>query len=76
MVSSAHAVCAKNLFIAMISTTVETENPEHEIRPALELLGGVLEMFVNVSPMYVPLDDGTNDRVNQFINNYSIVICD
>jgi len=45
MVSSAHAVCAKGLFIAMISTTVETSNPELEIKPALELLGDVLEML-------------------------------
>lgn len=45
MVSSAHAVCAKGLFIAMISTTVETDNAELEIKPALEILGDVLEMF-------------------------------
>jgi Rab GDP dissociation inhibitor len=63
MVSSAHAVCAKGLFIAMISTTVETDNPENEIKPALELLGNVLEMFVNVSPLYVPTDNGSKDNV-------------
>jgi Rab GDP dissociation inhibitor len=28
MISSSHAVCAKGLFIAMISTTVETDKPE------------------------------------------------
>ena len=61
MVSSAHAVCAKGLYIAMISTTVETNNPELEIKPALELLGDLIEMFVNVSPLYVPKDDGTVD---------------
>jgi Rab GDP dissociation inhibitor len=58
MVSSAHAVCAKGLYIAMISTTVETSNPELEIKPALELLGDVLEMFVSVNPVYVPTDNG------------------
>jgi len=58
MVSSAHAVCAKGLFIAMISTTVETNNAEQEIRPALELLGEVLEMFVQEHVIYEPLDDG------------------
>lgn len=31
MVSSDHAVCAKGLYIAMISTTVETDKPELEI---------------------------------------------
>jgi Rab GDP dissociation inhibitor len=63
MVSSAHAVCAKGLYIAMISTTVETNNPELEIKPALELLGDLIEMFVNVSPLYAPKDDGTVDQV-------------
>lgn len=46
MVSSAHAVCSKGLYIAMISTTVETDKPELEIRPAVDLLGDILEMFV------------------------------
>lgn len=48
MVSSAHAVCAKGLYIAMISTIVETENPHEEIKPAIELLGDILEMFDQV----------------------------
>jgi RAB protein geranylgeranyltransferase component A len=61
MVSAAHAVCAKGLFIAMISTTVETNNPELEIKPALDLLGPVLEMFTQVTSLYEPLDDGTQD---------------
>jgi len=48
MVSSAHAVCSKGLYIAMISTTVETDNPQEEIKPAIELLGDILEMFDQV----------------------------
>lgn len=64
MVSSSHAVCAKGLFIAMISTTVETDKPELEIRPALDLLGDILEMFVQVQAFYDPVDDGTKDQVN------------
>ena len=32
MVSSAHAVCAKGLYIAIVSTTVETKDPEKEIQ--------------------------------------------
>lgn len=35
MVSSAHAVCANGLRIAIISTTVETNDPENEIQPAI-----------------------------------------
>lgn len=64
MVSSSHAVCSKGLYIAMISTTVETSTPEVEIRPALDLLGDVLEMFVQISTIYEPTDDGTKDNVN------------
>lgn len=63
MVSSSHAVCSKGLYIAMISTTVETDNPEQEIQPALDLLGNVLEMFVQVHDNYVPTDDGKKDNV-------------
>lgn len=63
MVSSAHAVCSKGLYIAMISTTVETDKPELEIRPALDLLGDILEMFVQISTVYEPTDDGTLDNL-------------
>ncbi len=49
LVSSAHAVCTKDFYIAMISTNIETTNPEAEIQPALNLLGPVKEMFVSVS---------------------------
>ena len=57
MVSFAHAVCAKDLFIAIISATVETQNPEAEIAPARELLGSVREMFVKVSELYEPTNN-------------------
>lgn len=77
MVSSAHAVCAKGLFIAMISTTVETDKPEQEIQPALDMLGGVLEMFVRVDNVYEPTDDGKKDNVsNSSCINFCIVVCD
>ena len=63
LVSTTHAVCSKGLFIAMISTTVETDKPELEIRPALDLLGDVLEMFVRTDSIYVNTDDGKKDNV-------------
>jgi Rab GDP dissociation inhibitor len=66
MVSSAHAVCAKGLFIAIVSTTVETENPESEIAPGVELLGNVLEMFVQIHTLYEPTDSGKKDNVKFF----------
>ena len=41
MVSSTHNVCAKDVYIAIVSTIVETDKPELEIRPGLELLGAI-----------------------------------
>lgn len=61
MVSSAHAVCAKGLYIAIVSTTVETKDPEKEIAPAIEVLGGVLEMFVSISDLHAPVNDSQAD---------------
>lgn len=58
MVSYTHNVAAKGWFVAIVSTTVETSEPEAEIRPGLDLLGPVRQKFVTVSPLYKPLDDG------------------
>ena len=63
MVSHAHAVCAEGLYIAIISTTVETNNPEAEIQPALDLLGPVLEKFVNVSDIHEPINDPVGENL-------------
>lgn len=41
LVSYTHQVAAKGWFIAMVSTTVETDNPEAEIGPGLNLLGPI-----------------------------------
>ena len=48
MVSYTHQVSAKGWFIAMISTTVETDNPEAEIQPGLNLLGPIKQKFIQV----------------------------
>jgi Rab GDP dissociation inhibitor len=62
-VSSSHNVCAKGKFIAIASTTVETNNPEAELKPAFDLLGPIVEKFTSVSPMMIPTDDGTSDKI-------------
>lgn len=79
MVSSAHAVCSKGLYIAMVSTTIETDKPELEIKPALEVLGDVLEMFVSITTLYEPTDNGKKDNVSLFFvvdDLNDIVVCD
>lgn len=63
MVSSAHAVCAKGLYVAIVSTTVETKNPEEELQPGLDLLGEILERFTSVSDLYMPLHDGSKNKL-------------
>ncbi|CAG8647643.1 8838_t:CDS:2, partial [Ambispora leptoticha] len=62
-VSSAHCVCAKGLVLAIVSTIVETDNPENEIEPGLKLLGPIIEKFVAVSDLEEPIEDGTKDNV-------------
>jgi len=62
-ISSSHNVCSKGKYIAIISTTVETDNPEQELKPAFEIIGPILEKFTNVTPVFVPTDDGTEDKI-------------
>lgn len=40
-VSSTHNVCAKDIYIAIVSTIVETNKPELEIAPGIQLLGAI-----------------------------------
>eukprot|EP00922_Rhytidocystis_sp_ex-Travisia-forbesii_P064642 GHVS01096022.1.p1 GENE.GHVS01096022.1~~GHVS01096022.1.p1 ORF type:complete len:454 (+),score=64.75 GHVS01096022.1:53-1414(+) len=63
LVSATHGVAAKGKFIALVSTTVETDRPDIEIKPALDLLGPIQDTFVQISDMWIPTDDGTADNV-------------
>jgi len=63
MVSYTTQVASKGWFIAMISTTVETDNPEAEIQPGLNLLGPVKQKFIEVSDVYQPVDSGTDTQL-------------
>uniref|UniRef100_U5EKB8 Rab GDP dissociation inhibitor n=1 Tax=Corethrella appendiculata TaxID=1370023 RepID=U5EKB8_9DIPT len=63
LISSTHQVSAKGWFIAMVSTTVETDNPEIEIKPGLELLGPIAQKFVCVSDYYEPTDSGLESQI-------------
>ena len=63
MVSYSHLICAKGIFVAIISAQVETDKPEEEIQPAISLLGDVLEMFVSVSDTYEPVVDGKDSNL-------------
>lgn len=63
LVSNTHQVSAQGWFIAMVSTKVETSNPELEIKPGLDLLGPIKQKFVSFSDYYEPIDDGKDSKV-------------
>jgi len=63
MVSYTTQVAGKGWFIAMVSTNVETGNPEAEIQPGLNLLGPIKQKFLQVSDVFVPVDQGTESQL-------------
>jgi Rab GDP dissociation inhibitor len=63
VVSSAHNVCPKNYYLAIVATTVETSNPEAELQPGLDLLGHIEEKFLSVVDLYEPADNGTESKI-------------
>ena len=63
VVSYTHQVAAKDWFIGIVSTTVETSNPEVEVKPGLDLLGPIKQRVLHVSDVYRPTDDGSNSQV-------------
>ena len=62
-VSDKHKVTPNNIYVAIVSTTVETNDPEKEVEPGLALLGPILEKFVYILDSFEPLEDGRNDGV-------------
>ena len=63
MVSYAHAVCSDGLYIAIVSTNVETDEPEDELKPALDLLGSIIEQFTMISDLYIPTHNGKKSNL-------------
>ena len=61
--SSAHSISPLGMHVAIVSTVVETEYPELELRPGLELLGSICEKFVQIYPICHPLGDGQSDGI-------------
>ncbi|KAJ3516451.1 hypothetical protein NLJ89_g1101 [Agrocybe chaxingu] len=63
MVSSTHNVCAKDIYVVIVSTIVETDRPELEIGPGLSLLGPIHDKFVDITPLYTPTSSGQADNI-------------
>lgn len=51
-------MCANGKWLAFVSTTVETANPEAELAPGLALLGPLDEKFIEVQDVYEPIENG------------------
>jgi RAB protein geranylgeranyltransferase component A len=65
MVSSAHNVCPKGYYVAIVSTIAETSANHHlELEPGFERLGEIEEKFMGPPiPLYAPIDDGKKDNI-------------
>jgi Rab GDP dissociation inhibitor len=64
-VSSAHNVCPKGYYIAIVSTIAESSANHHlELQPGLERLGKIEEQFMGAPiPLYEPIDTGKADNI-------------
>ncbi|KAF9127714.1 Rab GDP dissociation inhibitor alpha [Mortierella sp. 14UC] len=62
-VSASHNVCEKDHYLAIVSTVVETANPQEEIQPGLALLGPIVDKFIQVVDICEPIEDGKKDQV-------------
>ncbi|XP_060567842.1 rab GDP dissociation inhibitor alpha-like [Ruditapes philippinarum] len=66
VVSSAHSIAPKGFFLGIVSTTVETDNPEAELTLGINLLGNPLQKFVTISDLYEPVEG--SEKSNVFIS--------
>uniref|UniRef100_A0A7C9DLM2 Guanosine nucleotide diphosphate dissociation inhibitor n=1 Tax=Opuntia streptacantha TaxID=393608 RepID=A0A7C9DLM2_OPUST len=59
--SYTHNVAAKGKYIAFVTTEAETDNPEIELKPGVDLLGPVDEIFYDSYDRYEPTNDSAAD---------------
>lgn len=61
-ISSSHAVSAKGIYIAIVSTKMEGNDADKEVIPGLALLGHIMQRFTMVATTYAPVGDGHDDK--------------
>ncbi|KAK1300462.1 hypothetical protein QJS10_CPB13g00212 [Acorus calamus] len=64
--SYSHNVAPKEKYIAFVSTEAETDHPEIELKPGIELLGPVEETFFDIYDVYEPINK--HDEDNSYIS--------
>lgn len=62
IVGKHHEAAAKGRYVAIVSTTVETAEPEKEVLPGLDILGEKITLFNNIVDTFAPADDGAASR--------------
>jgi len=55
-------VAPKGKYIAFVSTEAETDNPKTELKPGVDLLGPVEELFYDIYDRYEPVNDPSKDN--------------
>ncbi|XP_030539284.1 guanosine nucleotide diphosphate dissociation inhibitor At5g09550 [Rhodamnia argentea] len=60
--SYAHNVAPKGKYIAFVTAEAETDNPQQELKPGIELLGPVDEVFFDIYDRYVPTNNHEVDN--------------
>lgn len=63
MISYTHNIAGNGKYVAIVSTMVETADPENEIKPALDLLNPIEQKFPSISDLYHPTDLGTDSQI-------------
>ena len=60
--SYTHNVAPKGKFIAFVSAEAETDNPQSELKPGIDLLGSVDEIFYDIYDRYEPVNEPSLDN--------------
>ncbi|XP_072968323.1 guanosine nucleotide diphosphate dissociation inhibitor At5g09550-like [Typha angustifolia] len=60
--SYAHNVAPKGKYIAFVSTEAETDKPEVELKPGIDLLGPVDEILFDIYDRYEPINNPGDDN--------------
>jgi len=63
-VSFAHEVAPPGIWICLVSTTVETANPQKELEPGFKFLGSILHQFWSVDPLLEPTNDSKKEGIH------------
>lgn len=63
LISATQKVSPQGKYIALVSTTVETDDPEKEVQPGLALLGSIDQKFVSISDQYAPIVEKEKDNI-------------